>query len=64
MTDHPADLGLSAQLPFTLSELARDQHVTPVATADDLRAEELWESDAELDAFLADLVATRHAPPA
>jgi hypothetical protein len=44
----------------TIEELARIQHAQPVADPDDLVAD-IWESDEELDAFLADLRAARNA---
>ncbi|MGW1056997.1 hypothetical protein [Micromonospora rubida] len=43
------------------AELARRQGVRPVASVDDLARPELFESDDELDAFLADLYASRRA---
>jgi len=46
--------------PSTIEELARIQHAQPVADPDDLVAD-IWESDEELDAFLADLRAARNA---
>jgi hypothetical protein len=46
--------------PSTIEELARIQHAQPVAGPDDLVAD-IWESDEELDAFLADLRAARNA---
>jgi hypothetical protein len=44
----------------TLEELARDQHAAQVTDAEELVAE-IWESDEELDAFLADLRESRNA---
>lgn len=44
----------------TIEELARIQHAQPVADPDDLVAA-FWESDEELDAFLADLRAARNS---
>jgi hypothetical protein len=44
----------------TIAELARIQQAQPVADLDDL-VEDIWESDEELDAFLADLRASRNA---
>ncbi|WP_089157112.1 hypothetical protein [Micromonospora sp. NBS 11-29] len=40
-------------------ELARRQGVKPVANLDELARPELFESDDELDRFLADLYASR-----
>jgi len=42
-------------------ELARRQGVRPVVSVDDLARPDLFESDAELDDFLADLYASRRA---
>ena len=46
--------------PSTLEELVRSQHAQPVTDSDEL-VEDIWESDEELDAFLADLRAARNA---
>lgn len=43
-----------------LHVLAAEQHAEPVRDLRELRAE-VWESDEELDAFLADLRASRDA---
>ncbi len=45
----------------SVEELARRQGVRPVQSADDLARDDVWESDEELDAFLADLYVMRHA---
>lgn len=42
-------------------ELARRQGVKPVVSVDDLARPDLFESDEELDEFLADLYASRRA---
>jgi hypothetical protein len=42
-------------------ELARQQGVKPVESIDELARPDLFESDEELDEFLADLYASRHA---
>ncbi|MFF3853348.1 hypothetical protein [Micromonospora sp. NPDC002575] len=42
-------------------ELARRQGIRPVASVDDLARPGLFESDEELDDFLADLYASRRA---
>lgn len=42
-------------------ELARRQGVRPIVSVDDLARPDLFESDGELDAFLADLYASRRA---
>lgn len=53
--------GAPAQVPAqTLEELARSQGAQPVRNAREL-ATDIWESDEELDAFLADLRASRDA---
>lgn len=44
----------------TIDELARSQHATVVSDSHEL-ADEIWESDDELSAFLADLRASRNA---
>ena len=43
-----------------LEELARDQHARPVQDIEELRAD-VWDSDTELDEFLADWRARRDA---
>ena len=47
----------------TIDDLARAQHVEPVEDPRELAAD-IWESDAELEAFLADLRAARNSSPA
>jgi hypothetical protein len=42
-------------------ELAREQGVEPIRSADDLVCEGIFETDEELEAFLADLYALRHS---
>ncbi|MEV4121392.1 hypothetical protein [Micromonospora sp. NPDC049645] len=42
-------------------ELARRQGIQPIASVDDLARPGLFESDDELDEFLADLYASRRA---
>ncbi|MBT8225259.1 MAG: hypothetical protein HKP61_09260 [Dactylosporangium sp.] len=44
-----------------IEELARRQGVKPLRSADDLACPGLFESDQELDEFLADLYASRRA---
>ena len=48
----------------TLRELARRQGVQPVRSADDLAADGAFESDEELDEFLAALAEWRRADTA
>jgi hypothetical protein len=55
---HRAD-GLSAA-SLTIEELARAQHASQVTTAEELAAD-IWESDEELDEFLADFRTSRDA---
>jgi hypothetical protein len=43
----------------SVDELARQQGVRPVRSVDDMTRPELFESDQEWDAFLADLYASR-----
>ena len=43
-----------------IEELARQQGVRPFQPGDDVRAE-LWDSDEEFEAFLADVRASRQA---
>ena len=45
----------------TIEDLARAQHAGPVADPGGELAADIWESDAELEAFLADLRASRNA---
>jgi hypothetical protein len=44
----------------SVEELARQQGVKPVESLDDMRAD-VWDSDEELDEFLADVRASRQA---
>ncbi len=60
VSEQPADHGIAAAESLTLEELARLQHAVPVADADELAAD-VWESDEELDEFLADLRASRRS---
>lgn len=46
-----------AQVPT--EELVRRQGVRPIGSADELARDGIWESDEELDAFLADLYESR-----
>lgn len=43
-----------------IAELARQQGVRPIGPDDDMSAD-LWDSDEEFDAFLADVRASRQA---
>lgn len=44
----------------TIDDLARTQHAAAASDTHEL-ADDIWESDDELDAFLADLRASRNA---
>jgi hypothetical protein len=50
----------SRQARPTVEELARRKGVRPIKSLDDLAHDDVWESDEELDAFLAHLDAMRH----
>lgn len=62
MTSNSADRlpewGTAEHVP--VAELARRQGVGTVASIDELARPDLFESDEELDEFLADLYASRH----
>jgi hypothetical protein len=60
MPGEALDDQLPSQRVMTLDELAATQHLAPVDSLDEL-ATDLWESDEELDAFLADVHRSRHA---
>jgi hypothetical protein len=53
-------LGRSAR-HVPAAEQARRQGVRPIQTVEELVFPEVWESDEELDEFLADLYASRRA---
>ena len=57
--EHPAQWQDDAELP--IEELARRQGVKPITSIDELAQPDLWESDEEYEAFLADLYASRRA---
>lgn len=48
-------------MSLSIEDLARAQNVHAVTDVDELAAD-IWETDDELDAFLADLRASRAAP--
>jgi hypothetical protein len=56
---HQEPEAMVGQLP-AIEDLARAQHAEPVAAPGELAAD-IWESDAGLQAFLADLRASRNA---
>lgn len=45
----------------TAEEQIRRQGIQPIASVDELAFPDVWESDQELDDFLADLYASRRA---
>jgi hypothetical protein len=45
----------------SIDELARRKHVQPIESPDDLAQDDVFDSDEELDAFLAHVHAARHA---
>ena len=49
-----------ASVRVAASELARQQGVRPIKSADDLVRDDVWDSDEELVEFLAHLQANRH----
>lgn len=62
MTTVPDDHGSNwREEDLPTEELARRQGVRPIASVDELAEPEAFESDAELDEFLADLYASRRA---
>jgi hypothetical protein len=62
MSTSRADYGAERPTPRrSVYELAREQGVKPIRSADDLVCEGIFETDEELEAFLADLYALRHS---
>jgi hypothetical protein len=55
----PPERQPAARVPA--DEQVRRQGVHPIASADELASPGVWESDKELDEFLADLYASRRA---
>ncbi len=55
--EHPDDWPSDDFVPT--EELARRQGVKPITSVDELAQPDLWESDEEYEAFLADLYASR-----
>jgi hypothetical protein len=45
----------------SIDELARRKRVRPIGSADDLAQDGVFDTDEELDAFLAHVSASRHA---
>lgn len=58
VSEQPEDSMPTSTPALSLEELARAQGATPVQDPHELVAD-IWESDEELDAFLADLRASR-----
>jgi hypothetical protein len=60
MSEQPSEVPIVPSTPLAIDELARLENAAPV---DDVRelAADIWDSDEELDAFLADLRASRRA---
>jgi hypothetical protein len=56
--EHLPELGTAEHVPA--AELVRRQGVRPIASVDELVYPDAFESDEELDEFLADLYASRH----
>jgi hypothetical protein len=56
---HPVEWQDDGEL--SIEELARRQGVEPITSVDELAQPDLWESDEEYEAFLADLYASRRA---
>ena len=48
-------------VPETPEEQARRRGIRPVASVEDMACDDVFESDEELDAFLAHVYAERHA---
>ena len=57
--DRPLEWGTAQHV--SVAQLARHQGVRPVESIDDLARPDLFESDEELDEFLAMVYASRHA---
>ncbi|HUR15679.1 MAG TPA: hypothetical protein VMZ33_00210 [Candidatus Limnocylindrales bacterium] len=60
MSEHQRDTTPPPAGALTIDELARLQNAEETRDAKELAAD-IWESDAELDAFLADLRSSRDA---
>jgi hypothetical protein len=62
MTSTPHDAGpFDDEGSLSIEQLASRQGVTPLASASDLAQPDIFESDDEYEAFLADLYASRRA---
>jgi hypothetical protein len=58
MSDGDFTWHLPGPPPVSIEELARQEGVRPVRSFDDMRAD-VWNTDEELDEFLADVRASR-----
>lgn len=61
MTANPERGPEWAEEDLSTEELARRQGVRPISSVDELAEPDTFESDAELEEFLADLYASRRA---
>ena len=61
MTPETASVAPRSTRPTTIDELAAAQGVTPMVSTEEWAADEIFESDEELDAFLVDIRACRAA---
>ena len=61
MTSTPEHPEQSPSDDFVPTEEPRRQGVKPIKSVDELAQPDLWESDEEYEAFLADLYASRRA---
>lgn len=60
MSDSDFTWLVPAPPPVSVAELARQQGVRPIQLGQDMSAD-LWDSDEEFDAFLADVRSSRQA---
>lgn len=61
MTPESAPASLRSTRPTTIDELAATQGVKPMLSTEEWAADDIFESDEELEAFLVDLRASRAA---
>ena len=63
VTEQRADAHHESNLKASLEELARERGLRPISSIEDLDdfAVDVWESDEDLQAFLADVRASRDA---
>jgi hypothetical protein len=60
MSEQPSGSPIVPSTPLTIDDLARIENATPVRDVRELMAD-IWETEEEMDAFLADLRASRRA---